>query len=272
MSSLEQQYYEHDAFWNPDTGPLNQIDQQRIKDIYKLVPSGVRSILDVGCGNGIFCNFVKQQNPALKIVGLDRSAGALRYVLTEKVRSEITDIPFPDKSFDCVTSLEVIEHLPLPIYRAALQEIARISRRYIIISVPNNQQLGHGQTECPECKSKFDPDLHVRSYNVPNMQSLFSDFGYRCQRVEAIGRLSFFRGVTAYSNYILSRLPPAMLSPVCPICGYENREFASTLELYFPQPRGESIPPRSSFPKSLIKKYWPKVVTYKWLMALYERT
>jgi SAM-dependent methyltransferase len=48
------------------------------------------------------------------------------------------DLPFPDKSFDFVFSSHVVEHFPDPI--RALQEWARVARRYIVIVAPHRDR------------------------------------------------------------------------------------------------------------------------------------
>jgi ubiquinone/menaquinone biosynthesis C-methylase UbiE len=45
------------------------------------------------------------------------------------------DLPWADDQFDLVLTMEVLEHLEDP--QRALREIARVSRRYVIASVPN---------------------------------------------------------------------------------------------------------------------------------------
>ena len=44
-------------------------------------------------------------------------------------------LPFPDDSFPLVTCLEVLEHLPDS--TAGLQELARVSSEYVLLSVPH---------------------------------------------------------------------------------------------------------------------------------------
>ena len=49
-------------------------------------------------------------------------------------QGDILAMPFPDNSFDLVLCLEVLEHLADP--RAGLSELARVSAKDILISVP----------------------------------------------------------------------------------------------------------------------------------------
>jgi SAM-dependent methyltransferase len=68
--------------------------------------------LDIGCGDGYFL----RRSPARERVGLDKLLG-----------DEVTTrLDFPDASFDVVSMLAVIEHLPDP--RTVLAEIHRVLR------------------------------------------------------------------------------------------------------------------------------------------------
>jgi ubiquinone/menaquinone biosynthesis C-methylase UbiE len=91
------------------------------------------SVLDVGCGVGHFCRYVKARNPELKVYGIDFSPKGIKYgkKLARKSGTKIKlligdaqDLPFGDNVFDAVTSLDVIEHLDSP--DKHLQEIKRV--------------------------------------------------------------------------------------------------------------------------------------------------
>ena len=45
------------------------------------------------------------------------------------------NLPFRDENLECVTAIEVLEHVENP--RIALEEIARATSRWAVISVPN---------------------------------------------------------------------------------------------------------------------------------------
>ena len=89
-------------------------DRRRVEYIQSLIPEDARSILDVGCGNGILINYLTQNYSSSfdRICGTDRSTISLSFVKTEKVQADIDMFPFKDGEFDVVTCMEVIEHLP----------------------------------------------------------------------------------------------------------------------------------------------------------------
>jgi ubiquinone/menaquinone biosynthesis C-methylase UbiE len=136
-----------------------------------MIPKDADSLLEVGCGEGRIINTL--QNQYEKIFGMDISDEALKHVETPKIKGRIENIPFPDNSFDIVLCCEVLEHLPSPIYEKALKEIQRVSKKYILISVPNEEDIQIGKIKCPHCASSFHVYGHLRSFNLSNMKDLF---------------------------------------------------------------------------------------------------
>ena len=103
--------------------------------------SSAASVLDVGCGEGIGTTRMASVLPQARVVGLDvADPGLLQEWKTraheriEFVAGSAYDLPFADDSFDLVSAIEVFEHLERP--ERALAEIARVSRRGILLSVP----------------------------------------------------------------------------------------------------------------------------------------
>ncbi len=103
--------------------------------------SNAGSILDVGCGEGIGTERMAAVLPTSRVVGLDvadpglkahwdrRSSGAVEFVA-----GSAYELPFEDGAFELVAAIEVFEHLERP--GQALREMARVSSRGVLISVP----------------------------------------------------------------------------------------------------------------------------------------
>ena len=54
--SNEQKSYEIDDLWRHEH--ITDIDKKRIESLAGIIPEDVKSVLDVGCGNGIFINYL----------------------------------------------------------------------------------------------------------------------------------------------------------------------------------------------------------------------
>ena len=100
-----------------------------------------RSILDVGCGEGVLtCKWAERLDDG-RIVGIDLDDPKLRAEWETRRRAnleyrveEATSLSFAADEFDMATAIEVLEHVPDP--NATLAEMARVAKRWLLVSVP----------------------------------------------------------------------------------------------------------------------------------------
>jgi SAM-dependent methyltransferase len=87
-------------------------------------------VLDAGCGASIFPVYLAKQGHRVTGVDLEVPEGLDRMhdVHVDYVRAGITELPFPDCSFDAVFCISVIEHLGHHGVRGALSELRRVLR------------------------------------------------------------------------------------------------------------------------------------------------
>ncbi len=95
-------------------------------------------ILEVGMGEGEVASRVVERWPGVPFTGIDLPdpdlGAAWREAHLAGSFADITALPYPDRSFDLVLAIEVLEHVPDP--PAALDEIARVAAGTIVVSVP----------------------------------------------------------------------------------------------------------------------------------------
>jgi len=161
-------YYEQDTLWGTQ---LNEREQARIKGVLKLLPPKVKSILDVGCGDGRITNRLAGKYP--RVVGLDISEAALQHVKTEKVKASAESLPFSDRSFDLILATELLEHLPKAIYYKAIAEMKRVAKEWIVISVPWKEQLSIARARCVRCGVIFHANNHYRNFDSSSLRQMF---------------------------------------------------------------------------------------------------
>lgn len=98
------------------------------------------SILDVGAGEGFILEMFRKNNVAKKLEGLEYMDDAIDIgkKMHPKIiikKGTIYELPYKANSFDVVLCSEVLEHLEDP--NKALSELKRVTKKYLILSVPN---------------------------------------------------------------------------------------------------------------------------------------
>ena len=103
---------------------------ERYEFIFKLFKNFIKnSVLDVGCSEGYLKKYLTDD---IKYVGIDIEGEPDFIVDLEKEKLTM----FKDKSFFIVICTEVLEHLNN--LHAIFDELTRVSKKYIIISLPNS--------------------------------------------------------------------------------------------------------------------------------------
>lgn len=210
-------YYEQEELWGNNT--INSRLLTRIDKTLSMIPNDTKSVLDVGCGDGRITNVLSERFAF--VVGTDISYNALKHVKGKKVLSKGTTLPFQDGSFDLVITCEVLEHILYHDYFNALKELERVSKNYILVTVPNEQNLQDRFAKCLACGATFHADRHLRSYSLGNLKMLFSNFEY--VRHEYIGRKR--KRAYRYDTFLRQQLGnrwSKSKTNVCPQCGYKG--------------------------------------------------
>jgi len=156
----------------------SKIDEEKLKPlihrIEKIIPEDVKSILDIGCGNGVITTRLSRK---YHIVGVDRSEQALSHLETGKILASCDNVPVEDRSYDLVLSTEMLEHLDDEVFHKTIGEFRRISRRYILITVPNSENIKKLLIKCPKCAYVYNRSYHLRSFTKKELSESFP--GYR---------------------------------------------------------------------------------------------
>lgn len=108
------------------------------------IPPAAGSLLDVGCNVGELLGDCHDWYPAMRLAGVEVNAAAFEAarvrVPTADLRVAGADaLPFHDEAFDCVTCIEVLEHVPEARRGSALREMHRVLRRggRLVLRVPH---------------------------------------------------------------------------------------------------------------------------------------
>ena len=100
-----------------------------------------RSILDVGCGEGVLTHQWAQKPQIERIVGIDLDDPQLHEAWKGRQHPNLEyrvmkaeNLPFEDGEFEAATAIEVLEHVPDPEH--TVSEMARVASKHLLVSVP----------------------------------------------------------------------------------------------------------------------------------------
>lgn len=121
-------------WWDPESEfrPLHQINPLRLDWINGLAPLHNQRVLDVGCGGGILAEAMAHKGA--DVLGIDLATKSLRVAQLHALEANTANVRYQEisaealaqeqaESFDVVTCMEMMEHVPDPssIVRACAQ-------------------------------------------------------------------------------------------------------------------------------------------------------
>jgi ubiquinone/menaquinone biosynthesis C-methylase UbiE len=176
-------------------------DMDRIKEIAFMTPIfddmigkyKFQSVLDYGCGNGIYGSYFKKQT-GCNLVGVDGSEYGLKqakehgYDSTLHINDFCTErLPLQAGTFDLVMLKDILEHMLEPLF--VLDEAARLLKEggICLIHVPNHFPIAYRikflftnqidtQGYFPDSKEWNFP--HIRFFTMQGLKEMFDSVGF----------------------------------------------------------------------------------------------
>ncbi|ALI36780.1 putative S-adenosylmethionine-dependent methyltransferase [Candidatus Nitrosocosmicus oleophilus] len=175
---------------------------RRSQVVKKSLDRNSTMLLDIGCAEGFTTNFIK--NIAETVIGLELNFEYLKIAIKKVttvhfLNASIEFLPFREKTFDAVTILEVLEHLPTQLQVDGLREASRVlqSTGTLIISVPYKEQRTF--TTCIHCNKDTPLYGHLHSLDEDMIGSILPNRlfepvkKYYLPHLEMISCLNIFR-------------------------------------------------------------------------------
>jgi len=125
---------------NPVVRRLMDGFERTLDELFAAAAPG--SVLDVGCGEGVLTERWARRLGTGRVAGIDFEDPKLQAQWCRRDRANLEfeamtaeQLGFGDGEFDLVAAVEVLEHVDDP--RGALAEMARVARRWLLVSVPH---------------------------------------------------------------------------------------------------------------------------------------
>jgi SAM-dependent methyltransferase len=96
--------------------------------VLNLVGKGGR-VLEIGLGSG-------HTTWLMRLWGLEVVTSDIDPALGPDLVADVSNLPMDANSFDCILIAEVLEHLPFDLFVPAVRELARVSKKHVVITLP----------------------------------------------------------------------------------------------------------------------------------------
>jgi SAM-dependent methyltransferase len=144
------------------------------------LPVGAR-VLDAGCGSGRTLQELVDYGDVSGIeLNTDAAALARDRALGDVQVGRLEELPWEDQTFDLITCLDVIEHVPDD--TAALSELRRVCRTggWLLVTVPAYQALWSRHDEA---------NHHYRRYSRAALRAAAASGGWQLERMSSFNSL-----------------------------------------------------------------------------------
>ena len=130
---MREEEYAKKRFSNLDQRYVDWLEKRLLKSLIKMLEPPPKRILDVPVGFGRFTPILEGFSPF--VVGLDINPSMISLAPKGRlVVGDIKSLPFPDNSFDLVVVVRLMQHLSLENKFRALSEVARVTKRWAIVT------------------------------------------------------------------------------------------------------------------------------------------
>jgi len=254
MSTHSNEHFSKDQIWNNYDASGSILDK-KIPWVLKNIPSDVKTIIDIGCGNGLITNTLSQQ---YNVVGADMSEAALKQVKCPTIQCSSDQIPVKNSSYDMVFSSQLLEHLTDRQLEDTVEEFKRLAQKYILLTVPHQEFLKICEAKCPNCQTVFNTNGHYHSFTLENLKKLFiNDFELHSHSLGGSMHKQYNSTLMSIRQKYGNRYYNPVKYTMCPHCKNDN----------FPPIKGNLVSKICNGMNRIISRQSPY-----WILTLFKRT
>ncbi|OGD86518.1 hypothetical protein A2164_03335, partial [Candidatus Curtissbacteria bacterium RBG_13_35_7] len=159
--------------------------EKKWRVLKELIGKTSGSLLDIGCADGTTTSQIQKFYPSLKITAIDYYQKTIKYAkaTNPKINFLVADahkLPFKNKSFDTVTTIEVLEHLDNP--KRSLLEIHRVlkNKGQLIVAQDSDSLLFRSiWWFWTKWKGSVWNGSHINCYNPKKLIGLIKRTGFK---------------------------------------------------------------------------------------------
>lgn len=172
----------------------SNVANKRISDaIYRHIKPEYKTLVDIGCGDGVYTNEIKQNFPHLTVVGFDPATKAI-----EKAQVRFPDVSFTSQSlldvngptagkrFDVGVIRGVLHHLTDQ--EEAIRNAFRLTDNIIIMEPNGNNPI----LKLIEKTSKYHIEHEEQSFLSPTLKKWIRNAGGEVTAFDYVGYVPFF--------------------------------------------------------------------------------
>lgn len=145
-------------------------EDTRIEAMMEHVPVSSQA-LEIGARDGRVTRHLLQKCESIIALDLERPNWTMPGVSTKQ--GDLRSLEFEDASIELVVCSEVLEHIPPNDLRRACDELTRVTKEWLLVGVPLDQDTRVGQTTCQACGTVNPPWGHVNEFSKDFLLSLF---------------------------------------------------------------------------------------------------
>jgi ubiquinone/menaquinone biosynthesis C-methylase UbiE len=188
-----------------------QLERRRteiLMDLLKL--ASAKSLLDVGCGDGLQLEYIEQKYPCLVLTGIDISKTRIYraerrvFAIFKAIPAEEINLEFKKEIFDRALCSEVLEHVQNP--RVILENIYDVltDGGIFVVSVPYNEKIL--EIQCAKC-GQMTTTGHINSFDELKLKSVleYHNFEVLSVRGYSMATVPFMDALLPYPIWMIAQ-------------------------------------------------------------------